>query len=209
MAETLDIHPASPEERLQCYENVYEFWPMASSLEEHLRLRLASPKHQRAHWYAGCLGGMVVASLGCFPLKYHIDGREVGGFSIGSVHTRRISASGLWGRGDGLGRARPDEARRSSQFPLFRHRSGLLRQAGLPALPFLERLGGNRSGFPRNRGTLLGLAAILSLPGPTGASKHLPRLSRNIPSGRGALARLLEIHLVEATRGRILLAERP
>ena len=88
MAETLDIHPASPEERLQCYENVYEFWPMASSLEEHLRLRLASPKHQRAHWYAGCLGGRVVASLGCFPLKFHIDGREVAGFSIGSVHTR-------------------------------------------------------------------------------------------------------------------------
>lgn len=88
MSETLDIHPASPEERLQCYENVYEFWPMASSLEEHLRLRLSSPKHQRAHWYAGCLGGMVVASLGCFPLNYHIDGREVEGFSIGSVHTR-------------------------------------------------------------------------------------------------------------------------
>ena len=88
MAETLDIHPASPEERLQCYENVYEFWPMASSLEEHLQLRLASPKHQRAHWYAGCLGGKVVASLGCFPLKFHIDGREVEGFSIGSVHTR-------------------------------------------------------------------------------------------------------------------------
>ena len=88
MAETLDIHPASPEERLQCYENVYEFWPMASSLEDHLRLRLASPKHQRAHWYAGCLDGKVVASLGCFPLKFHIDGREVEGFSIGSVHTR-------------------------------------------------------------------------------------------------------------------------
>lgn len=88
MAETLDIHPASPEERLQCYENVHEFWPMASSLEEHLRLRLKSPKHQRAHWYAGCLGGKVVASLGCFPLKYYIDGREVEGFSIGSVHTR-------------------------------------------------------------------------------------------------------------------------
>lgn len=88
MAETLDIHRASPEERLQCYENAYEFWPMASTLEEHLRLRLESPKHQRAHWYAGCLGGMVVASLGCFPLNYYLDGREVKGFSIGSVHTR-------------------------------------------------------------------------------------------------------------------------
>lgn len=88
MAETLDVHAASPEERLQCYENVYEFWPMASSLEEHLRLRLSSPKHQRAHWVAGCLGGKVVASLGCFPLNFHIDGREVEGFSIGSVHTR-------------------------------------------------------------------------------------------------------------------------
>ena len=88
MAETLDIHAASPEERLQCYENVYEFWPMASSLEEHLHLRLASPKHQRAYWVAGCLGGRVVASLGCFPLKFHVDGGEVEGFSIGSVHTR-------------------------------------------------------------------------------------------------------------------------
>lgn len=88
MAETLDIHPASPEERLQCYANVYEFWPMASSLEEHLRLRLESPKHQRAQWYAGCLGDKVVASLGCFPLSYYLDGRELEGFSIGSVHTR-------------------------------------------------------------------------------------------------------------------------
>jgi predicted acetyltransferase len=88
MAERLDIHPASSEERLQIYENVHEFWPMASSLEEHLRLRLDSPKHQRAHWYAGCLGGKVVASLGCFPLSYYLDGREVKGLSIGSVHTR-------------------------------------------------------------------------------------------------------------------------
>lgn len=88
MAEKLDIHRASSEERLQVYENIFEFWPMASSLEEHLRLRLKSPKHQRAQWYAGCLGGKVVASLGCFPLNYHLDGREVEGFSIGSVHTR-------------------------------------------------------------------------------------------------------------------------
>lgn len=88
MSENLDIHPASPEERLQVYENVHEFWPMAPSVEEHLRLRLESPKHQRAHWYAGCLDGKVVASLGCFPLSYHFDGREVEGISIGSVHTR-------------------------------------------------------------------------------------------------------------------------
>ncbi len=88
MSEKLDIHPASSEERLRIYENIFEFWPMAPSLEEHLRLRLESAKHQRAQWYAGCLGGKVVASLGCHPLKYHLDGREVDGFSIASVHTR-------------------------------------------------------------------------------------------------------------------------
>jgi predicted acetyltransferase len=60
---------------------------MAPSLEEHLQIRLNSPKHERAHWYAGCLDGKVVASLGCHPLKYHFDGQEVDGFSIGSVHT--------------------------------------------------------------------------------------------------------------------------
>ena len=88
MTEKLDIHPASSEERVRIYENIFEFWPMAPSLEEHLRLRLESAKHQRAQWYAGCLGGKVVASLGCHPLKYHLDGREVDGFSIASVHTR-------------------------------------------------------------------------------------------------------------------------
>ena len=88
MAGKLDIHPASSEERVRIYENIHEFWPMAPSLEEHLRLRLESAKHQRAQWYAGCLGGKVVASLGCHPLKYHLDGREVDGFSIASVHTR-------------------------------------------------------------------------------------------------------------------------
>lgn len=88
MTTKLKIRLASAEERLQIYQNVFEFWPMASSLEEHLRLRLESPKHQRAHWYAGCLGNKVVTALGCFPLKYHLDGQEVEGFSIGSVHTR-------------------------------------------------------------------------------------------------------------------------
>ena len=38
MTGKLDVHPASPEERFQVYANVFEFWPMAPSLEEHLQI---------------------------------------------------------------------------------------------------------------------------------------------------------------------------
>jgi len=87
MTEKIDIHPASSEERIQIYRNVFEFWKMAPSVEEHVQLRLKSIKHNRAKWYAGCLNGQVVVSLGCYPLSYYFKGDENNGISIGSVHT--------------------------------------------------------------------------------------------------------------------------
>ena len=89
MTNKLDVHPASLEERIQIYRNIFEFefWKMAPSVEEHVQLRLKSTKHNRAKWYAGCLNGQVVVSLGCYPLSYYFKGEEITGISIGSVHT--------------------------------------------------------------------------------------------------------------------------
>jgi len=87
MTSLLNIHLASFEERIQIYRNLYKFWPMALSPEEHLQIRLNRPKDNRAIWYVGCLDGKVVAGLGCHPMQYYFNGQEVNGFSIGSVHT--------------------------------------------------------------------------------------------------------------------------
>lgn len=84
---TLDIHPASPAERIQIYRNVHEFWGRGLSLEEHVERRLTSVQHNRATWIAGCLDGNVVASLGCYPLQFRVHGEVVPGIAIGAVHT--------------------------------------------------------------------------------------------------------------------------
>lgn len=84
---TLDVHAASQSERLDAYRNVHEFWGRGLSLDEHLERRLQSPQHNRAKWHVGCLDGRVVASLGCYSLKFRVRGAEVSGIAIGSVHT--------------------------------------------------------------------------------------------------------------------------
>ena len=84
---SLDCHAASSEERIQAFQNVFDVWPHADTLTEHLDKRLASKQHQRAEWFVGCEGERVVTALGCYPLRFHVHGELVEGFAIGSVHT--------------------------------------------------------------------------------------------------------------------------
>lgn len=87
MSETLDIHPASEAERLAAYRNVHDVWSGGLPMEQHLAKRLASPQHNRAEWFVGCVAGEVAASLACYPLAFHLHGETVPGIAIGSVHT--------------------------------------------------------------------------------------------------------------------------
>lgn len=84
---SLDLHRASDDERLAAYRNVHDVWAGGLPLEQHVERRLASVQHNRADWYVGCLDGRVVASLAAYPLRFHVRGKVVEGFSIGSVHT--------------------------------------------------------------------------------------------------------------------------
>jgi len=87
MSERLDIHPATPDEIVAAHTNVYDVWSQGRSPEAHLRYRLESPTHSRARWYVGTLDGRVVTSLGCYPIRFRIEGEDLPGIAIGSVHT--------------------------------------------------------------------------------------------------------------------------
>lgn len=87
MTSRLEIHPASEEERLQAYRNVFDVWGGGNNLETHIQLRLASAQHNRALWFVGCLNGKVATSLGCYPMQFRINGQTEQGIAIGSVHT--------------------------------------------------------------------------------------------------------------------------
>jgi predicted N-acetyltransferase YhbS len=87
MPDELDIHRASDAERIAIYRNVHEFWGRGLSLEEHVERRLNSVQHNYAHWFAGCLGDTVVASLGCYPVEFQLHGKVHSGIAIGAVHT--------------------------------------------------------------------------------------------------------------------------
>jgi GNAT superfamily N-acetyltransferase len=89
MTPTLDIHPAAPDEIVAAHRNVFDIWSKGLSLDEHVRFRLASPKHRLATWYVGCIERRVVVSLGAYPLRFQIRGEEVPGIAIGSVYTLR------------------------------------------------------------------------------------------------------------------------
>ena len=43
--------------------------------------------HTAEGWYVGTLDGRVVTSLGCYPIRFQIDGEDLPGIAIGSVHT--------------------------------------------------------------------------------------------------------------------------
>jgi predicted N-acetyltransferase YhbS len=87
MASDLDIHPASPDEVVAAHRNVFDIWSKGLAMDEHLRYRLNSPTHRRAEWFVGTLDGRVVASLGCYRMRFHLQARQLGGFAIGSVYT--------------------------------------------------------------------------------------------------------------------------
>jgi predicted N-acetyltransferase YhbS len=83
----LAIHPASDAERIELYRNVHDVWGRGLPLEEHVHRRLASPQHNRATWFVGCVEGRVIASLGIYALEFRYRGEIVPGMAIGAVHT--------------------------------------------------------------------------------------------------------------------------
>jgi len=83
----LDVHVASQGEREAAYRNVHDVWSRGMSLDEHVRYRLHSPKHQSATWFVGCLDGVVVSSLGAYRVQLRLRGSVVPAVAIGSVHT--------------------------------------------------------------------------------------------------------------------------
>ena len=91
MTDHLDIHPASADELVAAHKNVFDIWSKGLGLDEHVRYRLNSPSHRRATWFVGCVDGRVVTSLGCYPLRFRMLGRDVPGIAIGSIYTQRES----------------------------------------------------------------------------------------------------------------------
>jgi GNAT superfamily N-acetyltransferase len=87
MTDELDIHAASPEEVAAAHRNVFDIWSKGLPLDEHVRYRLNSPTHGRAQWFVGCVAGRVVVSLGGYPVRFCLEGRELRGIAIGSVYT--------------------------------------------------------------------------------------------------------------------------
>ena len=87
MVDSLDLHPASDEERVQGYRNVHSTWGQGASLEEFLEQRRVSPRHNRAGWFVGTIDGRVVTSLAAYPMEFWLHGEVHKGISIGSVYT--------------------------------------------------------------------------------------------------------------------------
>lgn len=87
MRDTLNIHAASPDEIAAAHRNVHAIWSRGLGVEEHVRLRLQSPKHRWATWYVGCIEEHVVVSLGAYPVRFQLRGTLVPGIAIGSVYT--------------------------------------------------------------------------------------------------------------------------
>ncbi len=86
-ASRLHIQEATPEQRRQAFANVFEVWPQAAELHEHVQRRLESVQHRRARWFVGVLDGRVVTSLGAYPVRLLVDGQSFPAVAIGSVHT--------------------------------------------------------------------------------------------------------------------------
>ena len=84
----ISIHQASPEEQLQADKNSHSTWGKDESLEEYLARCRDSVRRRRARCWVLTLDDVVVSSLGCLPLHFHVDGNIIKGFGIASVHTR-------------------------------------------------------------------------------------------------------------------------
>ena len=84
----LECRVADFAEKRAAFANVFEFWPMAETLEEHIERRLQSPQHQFAEWFTGTVKGEVMVSMGCFPQQFRFGETVADGFAIAAVHTR-------------------------------------------------------------------------------------------------------------------------
>ncbi len=87
MTADLDFHLANPQERAHAARNVHDVWGRGLDVQEHVRRRLASPKHQYARCYVGCLEGKVVTACSAYPTQLCVDGRIEPACALGSVHT--------------------------------------------------------------------------------------------------------------------------
>lgn len=83
----MELKVASVEDLPTIYGAVHDVWPHDPDLDEHIRQRLASAKHQFARWYMLTEGGELKSSLGMFPTQFWVKGDVKEGFGIGSVHT--------------------------------------------------------------------------------------------------------------------------
>ena len=83
----LDCHRANHEEKCAAFTNVYECWGNDLPVDEYVQWRLQSIHHQRAIWYVGVVDGVVVSSLGVFPMSLSFSGDLQATMFIGAVHT--------------------------------------------------------------------------------------------------------------------------
>ncbi len=88
MTPPVRFHAADEAQRLASFANVFDVWPMANTLAEHVARRQQSVQHRYARWYVGTRAGEVVVSLACYPLQLAVHGEVLEGIAIGSVHTR-------------------------------------------------------------------------------------------------------------------------
>jgi predicted acetyltransferase len=112
MNKTIDIHPASAEERTIAFRQAHEAWGGNTEIEQFVRARKRSIQHKRARWWVLTRMGKVCASLGSYPLRFVVEGREVAGFGLGAVYTA------------------PEERRRGYAEQLCRHVAAAEQAAG-------------------------------------------------------------------------------
>lgn len=87
MAQPLDIHLATHDERRHAHRNVHDVWNRGLPVERHVARREQAPHHNFAIWIVGCEDGQVVTSLACHPFEFSLRGERTPGIGIASVHT--------------------------------------------------------------------------------------------------------------------------
>ena len=86
---TISIHQASLKEKEQANHNSYPTWGKHESRTCYLERCRSSFRRIRAQCWVLTSDEVVVSSLGCLSLKFHVDGDIIHGFGIASVHTRK------------------------------------------------------------------------------------------------------------------------
>lgn len=83
----LEIRFANESDLAVVFSNVFDCWPHANSLHEHISKRLQSPQHRYAKWLVGSVENKIVSSLGVYPFEYLINSKNLKACGIGAVHT--------------------------------------------------------------------------------------------------------------------------